>query len=75
MKKRPNGLHTATYRNKRVLIVLDTGERFVDRFLDRPPSKRYVELRDRGKVPIERIRTFAPYRPGAEVERPPPSGP
>ena len=67
--RRPNGLHTATFRNKRVLIVLDNGDRFVDRFVDRKPGKRYVELRERGKVAIANIRVFAPYRPGAEVER------
>jgi len=61
--------HTATYPNKRVLVVLHSGERFVDRFVDRKPGKRYVQLRERGRVAIEDIRVFAPYRPGAEVER------
>jgi hypothetical protein len=68
-QQRPNGLHTATYRNKKVLVVLYDGTRFVDRFLDRASSKRYVELRDHGRIEIGRIRVFAPYRPGAEVER------
>jgi hypothetical protein len=69
MKRRPNGLHTATYPNHRVLVIMDDGERIVDRFVDRTPGKRHIVLRERGKVPIARIRVFAPYRPGAEVVR------
>lgn len=51
--------HTGTYRGKKVLVILKTGERIVDHFYER--TKTHVILRERGKIHKEKIRVFSIY--------------
>lgn len=48
--------HTATYRGKRVLVTLRSGEQFVDRFVERTP-KKFVVFEGR-KVRVGDIKQF-----------------
>lgn len=52
--------HTATRRNKRVKVVLVTGETFIDRFWDRTP--KWVFFKERGKVRRGDIKAFTVYK-------------
>ena len=55
--------HTATFRGKRVLVILRDGTRIIDRFLDR--TDRKVLLKDYGWIPKSKLRALAPYREAA----------
>ena len=52
--------HTTAKRGKRVLVVLHTGEHFVDHFEERL-SAAYV-FRKRGRIVAKRIRSLSIYR-------------
>lgn len=53
--------HTATFRGKRVRVVLKTGETFIDRFITRTPGK-WVEFQQHGRVRSGDIKAFSNYR-------------
>lgn len=53
-------LHTATFKGKRVRIILRDGTIIVDRFIERTSSK-WVVLETR-RIHVRDIRAFAPYR-------------
>lgn len=60
MKGKARRGHTACRRNKRVLVKLMDGTEFIDRFIDR--TGRYVEFKQRGRVPQIEIKTFTIYK-------------
>lgn len=59
--------HTATFMHHRVLVRLKDGTRILDRFVTR--GSGWIELRAYGKIRLEKLESFAPYRAGAAVER------
>lgn len=52
--------HTATYRGKRVLVRLKSGERFVDHFHDR--TKKMVFFKSGRRVLRGDIKSFSIYK-------------
>lgn len=52
--------HTATYRGKRVRVVLITGEVFIDQFWERNP--KWVWFKNKGKVRRGSIKSFTIYK-------------
>lgn len=55
-----SGLHTSTYKGKRVFIRLKDGTKFDDVFLDR--TSRCVVLKERGRVEVELLKTMTIFR-------------
>ncbi len=53
-------LHTATFKGRKVRIILRDGTVIIDRFLNRTRSKMIV-LEHR-KIHVREIRAFAPYK-------------
>jgi len=49
--------HTATFRGKRVYVRLRSGERFVDKFLDR--TDRAVQFEQKGWINKGEIKAFS----------------
>jgi hypothetical protein len=60
--------HTATFRGRTVYVVLKSGERFIDKFVERT-SGRVVILKERGRVPCGDIRSLSDRKLGREVSR------
>lgn len=54
--------HTATYRGKRVRVVLKDGTKIDDRFEDR--TDKWVVLREIGRVMKRDIKAFIILKPG-----------
>ena len=52
--------HSAVARGKRVLVVLYTGERIIDKFLDR--GNGWLLLAEHGKIKLEDIRCVTIWR-------------
>jgi hypothetical protein len=53
-------IHTSTYKGKRVYVVLKTGEKFVDKFVDKKSG--YVVLAEKGKIRKASIKTMTIFR-------------
>jgi hypothetical protein len=53
--------HTATYRGRRVFVILKDGRRIVDRFVERTANK-YVILQNAGRIHVSDIRAFSDFR-------------
>lgn len=53
-------LHTATFKGRRVRIILRDGSIIIDRFLERTRNKWIVLETQR--IHVSEIRAFAPYR-------------
>lgn len=51
--------HTATYKGKRVKVVLHSGEMFIDKFVERTKNKRVVF--ENHMVRAGDIKSFTPY--------------
>ena len=49
-------IHTSTYKNKTVRVVLYTGEVFEDKYLD--TKSRYIHFKNHGKILKENITNF-----------------
>lgn len=56
-------MHTHFTKNKRVLVTLTNGERYVDRFLGKTQDNRSVRLSEHGEVRIRTIRNISIYKP------------
>jgi hypothetical protein len=54
--------HTATFRGKRVAVTLHTGQVLVDRFIDRPKNRRWIELKVAGRIPMNQVKSFSPLQ-------------
>lgn len=64
------GLHTATFKGKRVCVKLRDGTVMIDRFVGRPAHKRFIVLAGRGKVPMREITSFFPYQATIYARKP-----
>lgn len=53
-------LHTSTYKWKRVFVVLKTGDKFVDRFMEKKSG--YVFFEEKGKIAKSAIKTMTIFR-------------
>jgi hypothetical protein len=53
-------LHTATFKGKKVRVILHDGSIIIDRFVERTRNK-WVVLEHR-RIHASEIRAFAPYR-------------
>ena len=53
-------LHSGTYKNKKVYVVMKNGQEFVDRFID--SKSNYIFLDQKGKLNKKSIRTLTIYR-------------
>lgn len=60
--------HTATYRMHKVLVILRSGERFEDRFLERTGS-RMIRFNSGRKVHVRDILRFCPIQGDADGNR------
>lgn len=54
------GIHTATFKFKRVRVKLKDGTIIHDKFIDRPSHKRWIVLEEHGKIKREDIVSFSP---------------
>lgn len=54
--------HTCTYRNHKVTIVLKNGQIILDRFKERPKCKRWIVLKNYGRISLNNIKSFTPFR-------------
>ncbi len=53
-------LHSSTYKNKRVYVVLKDGTSFVDQFIDK--KSNYIFFKEQGKHAKSAIRTMTIFR-------------
>jgi hypothetical protein len=60
--------HTATFRGRTVFVILKTGERFTDKFIDRTRN-RTVVFEARGRMPAGDIRSMSDRKLLQEVSR------
>jgi len=56
--------HTAVHKGRRVLVVLRSGELFIDRFIER--TGRDIRLEGRGKVAKKDLRVMSLYKQQGE---------
>ncbi|MAH81107.1 MAG: hypothetical protein CMP39_05475 [Rickettsiales bacterium] len=53
-------LHSSTYKNKKVYVVLKDGTSFVDKFIDKKSG--YIFLEKTGKHAKNKVRTMTIFR-------------
>ena len=53
-------LHSSTYKNKRVYVVLKDGTSFVDKFKD--SKSGFIFLEDAGRIKKSKVRTMTIFR-------------
>lgn len=56
------GMHTATYKGKRVCVKLRDGTVIIDRFVARPAHRRFIVLENNPRVPLSEITSFFPHQ-------------
>ena len=57
--------HTAVHKNKRVLVILTTGEKFIGKFLNR--TSKYVWFTPQGKIKRSSIKSFSIVKGNVEL--------
>jgi len=61
--------HTATFRGKRVVVVLNDGTILEDHFVDRAKNNRWIELRKAGRIAKSDIKSFANLKGPLDLKR------
>jgi hypothetical protein len=60
-ESKPMNKHTTARKGKRIHIILNTGEEYIDKLVDRKSKYYLFELR--GKVYVDTIRSFSIFKP------------
>jgi len=51
--------HTRERPGSRVIVTMQDGSQFLDVFVARPVHRRWVELKEHGRVPMSQIKSVA----------------
>lgn len=55
----PKHRHTRERAGSRVIVTMQDGSQFQDVFVARPVHRRWVEFRERGRVPMSQVKSVA----------------
>lgn len=59
IKKTGRHGHTREYRGTKVFVTMSDGTHFVDVFIERPRHRRWIVLKDKGRIPMNKVKCLS----------------